>query len=284
MKKLFLFLLLLFSLVLTPSVLSWGPNYHYNITMDALAQAKDSLIKQTIENNMDGCLSGLSYPDVGIFYYYTDFKEYAGLHNYNIVDEMLRIATNDQQRAFAYCYKIHLAEDAVSHNYIVPQAIRQYKLPNYVVHPIVELKLEGLRLNPIANRLMERHTMFDEFFAQASGKDWSTDAEKLNTVIGGGNFYAKGFTPGESGTWWAGLQNGFYSFLGNFVSDKSVIDYYKLSLNEAILVIEGQTGSLDPSGEISLKQADSDSSLLTYLFSIGLIIAIFLISWKFKLI
>lgn len=285
MKKYYNIILLILALVCVPGVFAWGNQVHYNITMAALNESAPSIIKTIIMNNMDGCLSGIEYPDVSIFYYYgSDGKlgrDYVGTHNYNIVDKMLSIATNDKERAFAYCYKIHLAEDGVSHNYIVPQAIRDYKLPNYVLHPIQELKIEGHYLNPIGYRLMERHSEYDAFYAKASGRDWSKEAAQLNTIMGGGNFYAKAFTP-DQGSFMGSAQKIVYTGLAFLVSDKSIIDYYKLSKSEAINVIQGGTSSLDPSGEAALAQADSESNLWTYIISFVVIITLFIVSWKFK--
>lgn len=256
-------------------------NVHLNLTQVAINQSEETLIKGLIVENWDACLIGLEYVDVGIFYYYTNFKAYKGLHNYNVVEEMLRIAKNDRERTFAYCWKLHLAEDAVSHNYNVPAAIRSTKLPNYIIHPIQELKIEGLYLNPVANRMMEKHREFDSFVKQATGRDWSNDAERLNKIIGGGNFYSQAFAP-DSTTWMGTAQKYMYKFVALFVSGKTSIDYYRLSVDEAMGVLRGETSQLDPSGEEALRDADSSTQLWLYIGTFAVIIIIFIVSWRKK--
>lgn len=284
MNKFFVLLLSLTVMLITiPSVLAFGPNTHFNITMTALEQSNNSLIKNIIEDNFDSCLSGLEYPDVGIFEYFTNFKNYAALHNYNVVDEMLRLAKNDKDRAFAYCYKIHLSEDAVSHNYYVPVAIKKSKIPNYLIHPIEELKIEARYLDTRTERLMENHAAFDELVAKANNRDWSAEAEKLNVILGGGQFYVDGYAP-ESTTFIGKAQVVMYKFVYIFVSPQTGVDYYTQAIEEAKGVLRGETSPLDPAGAAALGLADASTSLWLYIGSFVLILAIFIISWKYKII
>ena len=280
MKLIFFVLSVLILILYTKNVESWGPNFHLNVTTEGLMESEPTLIKQLIVDNLDGCYAGLIYADVGIFYYYTNFKLYRGLHNYNTVDEILRLAENNKERAFAYCFKIHLAEDSISHNFFVPAAIKRTKIPNYIIHPIVELRIEGLYLNPIANRLMERHAEYDKLVEKATGRDWSSEASKLNTILGGGNFYTQAFAA-DSSTFIGRTQNKLFKFVALFVSDKSVIDYYRLSVDAAKGVIRGETNNLDPSGEKALREADKSTQLTLYIVTILIIIVIFWISvWR----
>jgi len=280
-KKLILTLLMMsVFLVLTSfSVLSFGPNLHLNILDFAINESENTLIKKIVMENIDACYAGLVYADAGVFYYYTNFKLYKGLHNYNTVDEMLRLAKNDRDRAFAYCFKIHLASDAVSHNIFVPSYIRSTKIPNYIIHPIVELRVEGNYLDIRATRLLDKHKEFDELVTKAVGRDWSKEVDSLRVIIGGGQFYDKAFTP-DSTTWIGRSQRAAHKLIAVFVSDKSVVDYRRLSIEESKAVLRGETGSLDPSGEEALAQADKESRLLTYFFSLLIIGAAYFISWK----
>lgn len=282
MKKKIFILFFMFLLVINVCF-GWGPNTHLHITKQALEESEDTLIKTIIEDNMDACYVGLIYPDVGIFYYYTNFKVYAGLHNYNTGNEILRLASNDRERAFAYCYKIHLAEDGVSHNYYVPSAIIKSKMPNYIIHPIVELKIEGKYLDPIANRMMENHKEFDKLVEKATGVDWSGEAEKLNLIIGGSSFYDEAYAH-DSISWWGKLQNKFYDVLSLFISEKTSVEYYTLSVESAKEVFNGQTSSLDPSGEKALNDADSSANLWIYIITFVVAIVIFWVSIKYKVI
>jgi len=284
-----IYMIIMFSAVIILSsmngIIAPGPNFHLNNTLDSLndPSVNNTLISNLINDNLDACLVGLEYPDVGIFEYYTNFKDYVGTHNYNVPDEMLRIAKNDRERAFAYCYKIHLAQDSVSHNFFIPVTIKRTKLPNYIVHPIQELKIEGRYLDARSNHMMEKHAEFDYLVEAATGRDWSTEADKLNTIIGGGQFYSKAYNP-DTGTNWGKIQNTFYSALTYFVPVTTEVNLYSLDKEEVKAVLRGETNDLDPSGELSLNSADQETQLLLYVGSFVIILIIFIVSFYFKII
>ena len=284
-KLLFLFTVSTIFIILfcNPLISGFGPNTHLNITLTCLEDSDEGLIKNLINENLDACYAGLEYPDVGIFEYYTNFKAYAGLHNYNAVDEMLRVAQNDRERTFAYCYKIHLAEDGVSHNYFVPAAIKRTKLPNYIIHPVEELKIEGRYLDPRANRMMENHAEFDSLVEQATGRDWSAEADKLNIIIGGGAFYTTAYVP-ESVTLIGKSQNFLYKAVNLFVSPEVGVDYRNLAILECKGVLRGETSALDPSGEKALSQSDAQTQFWLYGVTFVVMIIILALSLKYGLI
>lgn len=280
MKRLF-FLIGIFAFIFSLNfVSSWGPNVHVTIEKKALAEENSTLITKIINDNYDACLSGLVYADVGIFDYYTNFKSYKGLHSYSLVEEMLRIATTDRQRAFAYCWKLHLGADGISHNFFVPDAIRRTKLPNALIHAPQELKIEARYLTPEATRLMENHAEFDSFVQQASGQDWSSKASLLNTILGGGNFYSKAFTAQSSTTWFGTVQRGFFVLINTFVSEQTGKDYINMAIEEDKSILRGETSALDASGEAALAAADADTQIWLYLGTLIVAIAIFWISFK----
>lgn len=278
-----IFGILFLSLFCLSMVSAWGPQTHYYIVTQALEQSPDTLIEDIIEDNWNACLAGIQYPDVGIFEYYTNFKDYQALHNYNTVDRMLSLAKTDEDRAFAYCFKMHLAADAVSHANYVPGRIRATKLPNYLLHPIAELKIEGYYLDEVGFRLMEDHRRFDWLVEEASGRDWSGEADKLNTILGGGNFYAEGFVP-TSVTLFAKAQNVFYKLLKIVVPEKTGKEYIDYSIKECVAVLRGETGDIDPSGEQALRAADSETQIWLYVISFIIIAILFVVSFKYKII
>jgi len=259
------------------------PNYHLWDLDKSLEEEPDALIAQTILDNYDACLCGLEYADVGIFEYYTNFKEYAGLHNYNVPTELLRLAKNDRDRAFAYCWKIHLATDGISHNYFVPAEIRRTKLPNYIIHPIKELKIEGNYLDPRSNHMMEIHEEFDDLVEKATGRDWSNEAEKLNKIIGGGQFYTEAYSP-ETSTFWGKFQNTFYKAINPFINDESTIDMEKLTIQDSKKILRGETPTIDPSGEKALKDADESTQLWLYGLTLLVIIILTYLGFRWNII
>lgn len=236
---------------------------HVDITKQVLEES-DTLIAQIIKENRDACYCGLAYADVSVFYYFTNFKVYKGTHNYNTATRVLELAETDRERAFAYCWKLHLAQDGVSHNTYVPTAIRRTKVPNYVIHPIKELGIEGHHLNTISPRMMEIHEEFDSLVEEATGRDWRPEAERLNTIIGGGAFYSRAFVVGESETLWGKIQNAFYAMLAKIFTEEEAIDYITLTKEATHEVLNGQTPAFDPSGEIALKNADKSVNWIIY--------------------
>jgi hypothetical protein len=282
-----LIILLLVLVCLIPIVYAPGPYTHFDIISNALKDAPDGYIKQTIMDNMDGCYAGLEYPDVGIFYYYSDYKEYTGLHSYNVVDNLLSLAGDNKKfQAFAYCYKIHLASDGISHNYYVPLAIRQYHIENWVIHPIQELKIEGQYTEEgknIVPKMMERHSEYDKLMQDATGKDWSKDADSLNGIMGGDNFYSEAYTPNTQ-TFMGTFQVYAYKFVGIFVQKATGQDMVKMAIDASIRTIGGGTEPLDPAGTQALKDADKSAYFLQYLFSAVIMIFLIWLLWRIRLI
>jgi len=270
-------------IILVKGVVAPGPNLHLWALDKSLEQENSTLITQIIKDNYDACLVGLSYADAGIFEYYTNFKEYAGLHNYNVPDEILRLARNDRDRAFAYCWKIHLATDGISHNYFVPAEIKKTKLPNSIIHAIKELKIEGYYLDPRSNHMMEKHAEFDSLVEQATGRDWSSEAERLSKILGGNDFYSEAYVP-DTSTFWGKFQNTLYKAIKNFVSDSSTVDLERLSIEQSRMILRGETPILDPSGEEALRSADKETQLWLYGLTFGLIIIIFYLGFRWNLI
>lgn len=274
---------LLMILLSTNIISAPGPNFHLYVLDKSLELEPDALITQIILDNYDACLAGMTYPDVGIFEYWTNFKAYAGLHNYNVPEELLRLAENDRQRAFAYCWKIHLAPDGISHNYYVPAGIEKSKIPNYLYHPVKELKLEGNYLDPRSQHMLEIHAEFDEIVEKATGRDWTPEAEKLSKIIGGGDFYSEAYAP-ETETFFGKFQNSIYRFVSLFVNDKSAVDMERLSIEETRKVLRGETPSIDPSGRDALRKADQDTQLWLYGITFLFIALIYYLSFRWNLI
>lgn len=280
-------LMIIFSMVLLVLFMNKipapGPNYHLWDLDQSLEDEPDTLIAQIIQDNYDACLCGLEYPDVTIFEYWTNFKVYAGLHNYNVPGELLNLARNDRDRAFAYCWKVHLATDSISHNYFVPAEIEKTKLPNYVIHPVKELKLEGNYLDIRSNHMLENCQEFDSIVEQATGRDWSSERERLSTIIGGGDFYSTAYAP-ETTTTIGKFENGVYKITKLFVNDESAIDMERLTVEESEKILRGETPSLDPSGEKALANADKDTQLWLYGITILAIFILFYLGFRWNLI
>lgn len=280
MKRLIAILML--SVILLPLIGAYGPHTHVDITFDEV-EVSDSLIASLIKENPDACRAGLLYADSGIFFYYDNFQLYKGLHDYNTADRLLQLARDDRQRTFAYCWKIHLAQDGTSHTFFVKAAIERWKIPNYVIHPITELKIEGNHIRLETSTSLEIHEEFDSLVKEATGRDWSEEAERLNKLIGGNEFYTEGFTPSGETTF-GKVQRAFFNFISLFVSEEKSVPYVQLARDATNEVLEGGTPSLDPSGEAALREADSKVSIISYVIILAIIILGFFIAWRKKII
>lgn len=284
-------LLLMFLVILISSinVLAFGANTHVDIDKD-LIWTKDSnddyvekgIIAQLIRNNWDACLVGIEYPDKYIFDYFSTFQLYAESHDYNTWDRALNdCARNDRDRAWAYCAKLHLAQDTISHNNYIPTKQRKTKLPNWAIHAPSEFALDGLHIQEETSRIMEKHAEFDSVYECASGRPDEGRAERLNQVLGGNSFYQEAYVT-QGTTTFAKLQRGLYIVLSKtpLVDKDRSIDYVNLAISNSRQILAGTNPPQDPSGEKILGAGDKTSNF--YLYPITIIGLLILFGFSIK--
>ena len=139
MKKLTIILALMF-LIVVPMVSSFGPNTHLYIANQIKIQGQDLEIVQMCLNggiNEQSFKAGSVISDITVTKYFSDGgRDYKFTHNHNFQQELLNLATTDDEKCF--CYGImggHLVPDAVSHTMAVPGKIKSRKLTNWILHP-----------------------------------------------------------------------------------------------------------------------------------------------------
>jgi hypothetical protein len=140
MKKLFLLLILL---LIAPSILAFFPNSHYQTVLDALEEPQNTFLYNYCNRNVELCLAGDMLSDVSVYWYYTKFINYKITHTPALCSELLEASSTDDEKSCAVGACIHQqGADIVSHTMMVPGAIRNTYLPNAIIHPFAEQKLD----------------------------------------------------------------------------------------------------------------------------------------------
>jgi len=262
-------LVLVVSLALTtvPSekVYAWGPNTHMWITLKALEDAGDSPIKRIVKANLDAFYCGLVAPDIAVIYYYTNFESYKSTHSWSFLREISKLARTDAEKAFVHGVACHLIQDAYAHNYFVPRKVLETQLQNAFIHPLVEAGVETHHLAPEA---MGSMTYIDEYLwmiNEATGRDWSYEANFLKVAVAGGRFYDKAYTVPESDPLW-NLYKGLAAFVGGLVDVRDSESDLQLAIQKTVEYLEnGVTPPLDPSGSSKLAEVDAQLTTTTWI-------------------
>jgi hypothetical protein len=110
-------------MLLPREALAWGPAMHMEIGLCALAQAAAiaPAIAALIRKFPKSFLYGATSPDIIFGKKYYGYMHHC--HNWRMGELILSEAETDRQRAAAYGYLMHLAADAVAHNYYIPVKI-----------------------------------------------------------------------------------------------------------------------------------------------------------------
>lgn len=150
MKKIGLFLLMI--IITSSGVLAFGPNSHnriFDIVQEELGENQILEMCYDRGDNERALRAGTVIPDISVIFYYTEGgKDYKLLHNWNFQQETLSRALTEDEKCFAYGIAFHLIMDSVSHNELVSDRISSTRVPNWLLHPLVEKKWDsGLSKN-----------------------------------------------------------------------------------------------------------------------------------------
>lgn len=280
-------LLVLVTLILLISNIAsaWGPYTHFSKFKKALDDATIiSPIKDACLANYDACVAGIEAADVSVIYYYTAFQDYQSLHDWNYQTKLKSLASTPEQEAFAIGYGVHLVQDTVSHNFYVPDKIRTTKIPNALLHPVIELKIDPMYYSADAPHMLDKIDQFVPLMNEASGgeKDWSSEATILRTAIGGEKFYTDGYNPGDSTLYFKFL-SGLMKVVENFVTTDSSIDYDS-RLDEATKdYFNGINPVFDPSGAQALRNADKVANIWKWVLGTLILIILFILTKRLRL-
>lgn len=214
MKKIFIMLIfLVFLVALANNVSSFGPVIHSWIWEDVKAKGglSNSVLSVCADNstNEAALRSGNEIPDISVIYYYSQGGfNYRATHSWLFADEIMSQAITDDEKCFAVGISLHLIEDSVSHTYIVPQKIIKTKVPNWLLHPLLEQKYDSefatehpeakIQSTKMLSAMYGAHgSRYIEMIETALGENNKMDVQKEtdNLAYALNSFYSEGFAP-----------------------------------------------------------------------------------------
>ena len=148
MKKNLLLILLTFFLI--SNVSAFFPITHSAIGQDLFNMSLDSNNYKSCKNNMNACMVGNILTDASVTFYYSNRDKYIYTHSPSFGISLLKNANSEVEIACAEGAMLHQSQDLISHKQMVPYCIKHTWLPNVIIHPFCEQKLDSilLRENP----------------------------------------------------------------------------------------------------------------------------------------
>lgn len=276
-------LLLLIIFCLIPSASAWGVHTHITWTSEVLNET-DTPITKIINANEDAFYCGLLAADVSVIHYYTNFKRYQATHDTAFTMRCHTLAKTDRERAFCYGISAHHSADAVSHNYFVPMVINRYRVPNYFIHPTMEAAIENEYINLRTAYALEPIDEFLPLMNEALGRDVTSDAHLLKSIVSAGNFYDQGYSiPHDASIQYKGYAL-FMKFISMFVSipEYEAVAYEQQSKQAIVESFHGSYTALDPSGASALAASDANIKLGWYVVLLAAIIGLIVLRWRMQ--
>lgn len=199
-------------------------------------QNSNSEIAKMCRSYEDYFLFGCFEPDITVFdYFREDGVLYKATHNWGFQQAIMERATDDALRCYSYGIGIcHYGLDIVSHNYMVPEVIQKYGVPNAGSHVAIEgnIEFQMINKNPqlhdkclhMLDLGLEKSPKYDkrviEITQEAVGKNSPTNVKHQTELLAGalGNLYSKAFVVKPE---WKGLSE----FMTNILSEPTY--YYK---------------------------------------------------------
>lgn len=143
MKKLLIFFIV--TLLLFPLVSSFMPPTHKYLNNKLLESVdSDSALYQKCISDPELCYAGNVLTDLSVVYYYTEDLKYVATHQPIWCQSLLQQAQNPAEDACAVGGCLHQTQDMVSHNKMVPYAIKHSGLVNEVIHTFAEQHMDNL--------------------------------------------------------------------------------------------------------------------------------------------
>lgn len=137
-------ILTVFSLILLMQLASAEfpiAHHEHNDAVNALNINSNIAIKCRLHPDL--CYAGNILTDFSVTEYYTKFIRYVIPHSTSFCISNLRNANTPEEEACAVGSCLQIAQDVMSHNEMVPHCIENIFLPNVLVHPFCEQKLDN---------------------------------------------------------------------------------------------------------------------------------------------
>jgi len=150
------FIIILF---LPQDALAWGPATHLELGLNVLSHANE--IPQGIAAVIGKFPFDFLYGNISadIVVGKNLVEELKHCHNWNFGFRLLRKASGDSQRAFAYGYLSHLAADTIAHNHFIPEMMVKSYSTRILRHGYWELRFDILankRVWEIPKKMVKR--------------------------------------------------------------------------------------------------------------------------------
>ena len=122
----------------------WGPGIHLHIA-DMLLEKCEGVLKniEFLKKYRNYFLYGSVAPDITLGKkYIREIEKHC--HSWNTGFALLNNSKNDEERAVAYGYLVHLASDIIAHNYYIPKEMLASRGLRGIVHTVLELKADSI--------------------------------------------------------------------------------------------------------------------------------------------
>lgn len=287
-----------------PLISSWGVHSH-NFLAEQILNEKTTAIGEMCganEASRQAYLLGVVSPDLTVIYYFEEGgKEYRLSHNWNFQQEIMSRAKAEDEQCFAYGVAAHLIQDGISHMQATPKAIEKYRMPNWLLHPLLEKKYDSalvlkypelITLTPHMMDAMDgpQGERYIELIDYAMGENSQIDvkSELIKLKIALGSFYETQFRP--TGSTWIFTSYSYIDKLTNFLAPYigtmnfgSIEYYYKKSEEQTVNVFNnwGTRYQISPHGFVELSAADKlTTSTFTWIFILTFSIPILIAYWR----
>jgi len=290
MKKtrnlLFVSLFIIGLLAFSSTASAWGPHTHTWLTEQLFERGNSEIIREVNQTEIcrDAFLAGSMLPDITVAYYFSGGgAKYRATHNWNFQEQLMSQAKTPDERALAYGVASHLVADSVSHTMCIPERIKAYKMPNWLIHPLTEKKYDSLlaldnpglkdRSKHMLDAILpsiDKHGKADryiEMVEKALGPNSDFDIETNIELLGHAldSFYKEGGKRPDGGGLFAlypaidAMTDWVYPLS---TGSMDYVDYYvqkSLQENENVFNNWGGRTALSPHGFDELSEADSQA-------------------------
>ncbi len=307
MKKILILIIVSF-LVVLPLISAWGVHTHNKMAQDILTE-KTTVFGETCGSNelsRKAYLLGVVTPDLTVIYYYEEGgKEYRLSHNWNFQQELMSRAKTEDEICFVYGVAAHLIQDGISHTQAVPEGIEKYRIPNWLLHPLLEKKYDSAMALKYSELISSTPYMMDALdgpqgeryiemveYAMGENSQINVKNELAKLRIALGSFYETQFRP--SGATWIFQAYVYIDKLTNFLAPYigtinfgSIESYYEKSEEQTANVFNnwGTRYQISPHGFTELSTADEKTTnTLTWIFILVFSIPILIAYWRKKFI
>lgn len=302
--KLIFPIVFLFIMLILPMVESWGPHTHNRINTEILHENTTTIgiMCGANELNKQAYLLGVMIPDITVIYYFEEGgREYRLSHNWLFQQECMSQAKSDDEKCMCWGISAHLIQDGISHMQAVPKAIEKFRIPNWLLHPLLEKKVDSAlalkhpELITSTPRMMdaldgpqgERYIEMIEY-AMGENSEINVKNELTKLRIALDSFYESQFRP--TGDTWIfetysridKLTNYLAPYIGT-MNFASIDFYYEKSKEQTVNTFNnwGTRYQISPHGFTELSSADKGTAnTFTWVFILAVSLPLLLAYWK----